>query len=78
MIEPNIRVFRGTAKVRKRCPQCGQMVEVGTPAVFRSFTPSRYGWQRGGFLGESAKARRTHAYHEACAKNAQEILCETT
>jgi len=72
MIDLNERLYEGAAKTRKRCQHCRKMVEIGDRAVFRSFTKPRWGWQRGGFIGESGE-RRTHAYHEACASQAPEL-----
>lgn len=66
------RVYVSIAKKRKRCPQCGTMVEAGERAVYRAFSKVSWGFQRGGFIGEG-RTPRTHAYHPACAAIAPEL-----
>jgi hypothetical protein len=59
--------YVGTLRVSKRCQNCNTMIESGTRAVIRHFSKTWFGWQAGGFLGES-KHLRTHACHIECAR----------
>lgn len=59
--------YVGTLRVAKRCQNCNKMIDVGTRAVIRHFSKRWFGWQPGGFLGESAHMR-THACHVECAR----------
>lgn len=59
--------YVGVTRVAKRCQNCNKMVPAGTRAVIRHFSKIRFGWQPGGFLGESAHLR-THVAHIECAR----------
>lgn len=59
--------YVGTLRARKRCQNCGKMIEAGERCVIRHFAKRWFGWQPGGFLGESADLR-THACHTECAR----------
>lgn len=64
--------FTSTARTRKRCPHCGKIIEVGERCVVYNFKRHRWGWQAGGFIGESSHPR-THLYHPSCAEIAPEL-----
>ena len=59
--------YVGTLRVSKRCQNCNVMIPSSARAVIRHFSKFWFGWQPGGFLGES-KYLRTHAAHIECAR----------
>lgn len=59
--------YVGVLRTRKRCMNCNRLIEPGTRCAIRHFSKVWFGWQPGGFLGES-KFLRTHACHTECAR----------
>jgi hypothetical protein len=65
--------YVGVLRVQKRCMNCNKMIPAGETAAIRHFSKTWFGWQAGGFLGES-KYLRTHAAHVECARQYPIVL----